>query len=186
MCGKNEIETFVNTLTDGNFRNLIKIKSDYNGKPYNVQENFPDTKAAANMLAHIDNTILKFIKLLQQKYPGRPEIQRLSKYSSQNILEGHPINKEGSTSYSLNKGDKVIFCLRSKRNKRLHDRNLLIYVAIHEMAHIMSVSYGHNAEFMQNFQFLLKEAINNKIWKKINFTLNPMEYCGMHVTSSPV
>ena len=54
------------------------------------------------------------------------------------------------------------------------------------MAHIMSLTYGHNAEFMQNFQFLLHEAIKKGIWKKINFRLNPMEYCGMNVTSSPI
>ena len=75
VYGRNEIETFVNTLSDGNFRNLIKIKSKINGKDYNVQENFPDQSAAADMLAHIDDTMLKFIKLLQQKYPNRPEIQ---------------------------------------------------------------------------------------------------------------
>lgn len=186
LCGKDEIDTFVSTLTDGNFRNLIQIKSDLNGKHYNVQENLPNQKEAANMLAHIDNTIIKFIKLLQKEYPNRSEIQRLNRYSSHNILEGHPINKQGSTSYSLNKGEKVVFCLRSKRDKKLHNRNLLIFVAIHEMAHIMSVTYGHNDEFMQNFQFLLKEAVKHRIYRKINFTLNPQEYCGMHVTSSPV
>lgn len=182
---KSQFESFVNTLTDPNFRNLIKIKGK-NGKYYHVQEHFPDSQSAAQILSQLDSTILKFIKYLQNKYPNHKGVMRLNKYKSENIIEGHPINKEGSTSYSVNKGEKVVFCLRSKRNKQLHHLNLLIFVAVHELAHIMSVSYGHNLEFMNNFKFLLKEAVKTGVWKKINFSLNPQEYCGIHVTNAPL
>ena len=95
-------------------------------------------------------------------------------------------NDNNSTSYSVAKGKKLVLCLRSKKDKRIHDKNLLIFVNIHELAHIMSISYGHNAEFMQNFKFLLNEAIEMGIYKKINFFAKPREYCGMTVSSSPV
>lgn len=185
ITNRRDLESFVNTLTDSNFRNLVKLNGK-NGKKYHVQEHFPDSQAAAHVLSELDITMTKFIRKLQAKYPNHPGVTRLNKYNSNNIIEGHPINKEGSTSYSVNKGEKVVFCLRSKRNKQLHHLNLLIFVGIHELAHIMSVSYGHNAEFMQNFKFLLKNALNFGIWKKINFSLNPQEYCGMPVTSSPI
>jgi hypothetical protein len=185
LCNKTEIETFVNTLTDGNFRNLIKLKGK-NGKKYNVQENFPNPEAAAQVLSELDSTMINFINQLRAKYPNHEGVQRLQRYDSNNVIEGHPIFNEGSTSYSVNKGDKVVFCLRSKRNKQLHNLNLLIFVGIHELAHIMSITYGHNQEFMTNFKFLLKEALGMGVWKKINFGLNPQEYCGMPVTNSPV
>ena len=43
----------------------------------------------------------------------------------------------------------------------------------------MSVSIGHNEEFMENFKFLLNSAIESKLWKKIDYSKHPEEYCGI-------
>jgi len=48
------------------------------------------------------------------------------------------------TSYTQNKGEKVSFCMRQKDGSdELVDINTLMFVALHEMGHIMSVSVGH-------------------------------------------
>jgi len=77
-------------------------------------------------------------------------------------------------------------CLRQKnQRKSLHDDNLLMFVIIHELAHIMSKSVGHNAEFYNNFKFLLKESVVMGCYKPVNFEKNPVKYCGMNVTNNP-
>ena len=45
-----------------------------------------------------------------------------------------------------------------KTNGRLIDSNTLMYVALHEMAHICTESVGHTEEFWKNFKFLIIEA----------------------------
>ena len=84
----------------------------------------------------------------------------------------------------MNKGEELVFCLRSKEDKHFHDINLIMYVMVHELAHIACPEYGHTPLFNKIFTFLLKICIKIKLYKKIDFDTNPTEYCGMTVTSS--
>ena len=80
----------------------------------------------------------------------------------------------------------VHLCIRDKdENKNLHEHNLLMFVVIHELAHIMSKSIGHNNEFYNNFKFLLNEASTLGIYYPIDFKKNPEQYCGIEVNSNP-
>ena len=96
-------------------------------------------------------------------------------------------HEKDSTSYTINKGEMMHLCLRHKNNeKTLHDENLLMFVIIHELAHIMSKTIGHNNEFYDNFKFLLKEASLSNIYIPVNFEQNPAKYCGIDVTNNPL
>lgn len=88
------------------------------------------------------------------------------------------------TSYSVNKGEELAFCLRSKRNGSHHKINLLMYVAIHEMAHIGCREIGHTELFKEIFAFYTNEAIKIKLYKYEDYDSNPVEYCGMILSSS--
>lgn len=90
------------------------------------------------------------------------------------------------TSYSINKGEELAFCLKSKKTGNFHEINLLMYVAIHEMAHMACPEVGHGELFKDIFRFLTLEAINLKLYNKINYQDNPVEYCGMILSSSIV
>jgi predicted metal-dependent hydrolase len=59
-----------------------------------------------------------------------------------------------------------------------------MYVILHELAHLASVTYGHNQEFNENFQWVAKNAQDMGYYKYINFTMQPKEYCGMQITTS--
>lgn len=179
------IDNFVSTLTDSNFKNIEKIKTEIDNKEYAVQSEFPDKKEAGELLAELNNIVKYFLQELGKNYPSDQRISRLlKKYpGTDDILEGNPINDTDSTAYSISKGEKLVICLRSKKTKKLHEKNLLMFVIIHELAHIMSESYGHNAEFYENFKFLLKQAMKYGVYKSINFTMNPKEYCGMTITN---
>ena len=62
---------------------------------------------------------------------------------------------------------------------------LTLFVVLHELAHIMSKSVGHNDEFWKNFKYLLKHSIKINIYNYENFNDNPKYYCGINITDTP-
>ena len=124
--------------------------------------NLPFKKTAANIIAAMKKRLGKLVKYLVKKYKNdvqyKGRVMRLQKrFNPENIQEASPDSKY--TSYSINKGEELHFCIRPKRgsNKKIfdfHKLNTLMFVSIHELAHIMSKTYGHNDEFRENFIFL--------------------------------
>ena len=161
------------------------VQSDLNNKRYLVRK-MDDDKEAANLLAYISNKLIELRDYLEIKYPDDKRVQRLvKKFNPDNISEGTP--DSGYTSYSVNKGEKIVFCLRSRdKEEALVKKNTMLFVALHELAHIITISVGHTEEFWNNFRFLLKESIELGIYKKQNFSDNPVDYCGMKITDSPL
>tara|TARA_B110000211_G_scaffold228601_2_gene285077 strand:+ start:589 stop:816 length:228 start_codon:yes stop_codon:yes gene_type:complete len=73
-------------------------------------------------------------------------------------------------------------CLRSRINDKYHNNNILDYVIIHELSHMMlDEMTGHGIEFKRMFKYLLDFCIKNKYYKKIDFKNHPKEYCGIHI-----
>jgi predicted metal-dependent hydrolase len=89
------------------------------------------------------------------------------------------------TSYSVNKGEELAICLKSKTGE-FHDINLLMYVAIHEMAHMACSEIGHGDLFKKVFRFLTLEAIKFGLYEKVDYRDIPVEYCGMILSSTIV
>jgi len=164
--------------------NMTYCRSEINGQEYKVRK-LEDKESAANMLAETHEKMKKVCKILENNNPNDERVQRLKKkfpYTALQESDGYGTQ----TSFSINKGEKIVLCLRSKDgSNRLVDKNLLLFVALHEMSHIMTTSIGHTQEFWDNFKFVLKECQNNGIYKCINFSSNPQSYCGITVTSSP-
>jgi predicted metal-dependent hydrolase len=59
----------------------------------------------------------------------------------------------------------------------------MMFVAIHELAHIASNGIGHDKEFYENFKWLLEEANQIGIYKRENFNDKPQMYCGINITN---
>ena len=165
-----------------NFEIIKQMASD--NKMYYVQ-NFEDNKEAADILSGISKQCSALVENLTVKYPNDSDVLRLQKkFNPDNMREA--VDSNGQTSYTINKGEMVHLCLRHKDDeKSLHDHNLLMFVTIHELAHIMSKSIGHNQEFYKNFKFLLTEAVEAGIYSPVNFQSNPVKYCGVNVTNNP-
>jgi hypothetical protein len=70
-------------------------------------------------------------------------------------------------------------------NNNLIDDNTLMFVAIHELSHIMTKSIGHKTEFWQNFKFLLENAKESGIHTPVDYKKEPKEYCGMTIHDNP-
>ena len=169
-----------------NFTNEISLtKSDLDGHTYLVR-NLEDKKDAANLLAKIKKKCIFLTKYLAVKYPKKENVKQLIKnFKPNNISESSKNSKY--TSYSVNKGEKIVFCLRSKdKQQELVDENVMMFVALHELGHVMSKSIGHTKEFWDNFRFLLKEGIKAKVYTRQNFRKKPVKYCGTNITDTPL
>jgi len=164
---------------------VIYVKSEVDDNEYLVR-NLEDKQKAANMLAILRTKLEKICKAMKNKYPDDKDVTRMNeRFNPDNITETGKNNQY--TSYSVNKGEKVVFCIRQKDDaESMVDENTLTFVAIHELAHIMTVSVGHTKEFWDNFKKLLQEAVELKIYTKEDYNNNPKEYCGITVSDSPL
>ena len=158
--------------------------ASHNNKTYGIQEEFNESHKALELLAKLHEEMDKFVNDLSKKYPKDERISRLVKGMKSIKIEEAP-NDDGS-SYTINKGELMALCLRHKKGEHpFHDYNTLQFVMIHEMAHITSISEGHNQEFINNFRFLLREAKTLGYYDPINYAQSPINYCGIKVTNNP-
>lgn len=163
---------------------VVYRESMLNSKEYKVQE-YTNGQRAADLLAIINKNIRIIAKYMKQKYPVSQRVNRMIRRLDELEIEEAP-HEEDSSSYTINKGELMALCLRKKNeNKHFHNMQTLMFVVIHEMAHVMSVSEGHTKEFMENFKFILKEAEETGIYKPQNYQNEPIIYCGVKVTHNP-
>jgi hypothetical protein len=152
---------------------------------FHLVRDLEDKDMAADIMSEIKMRNEKLIKYLIDTYPMQENVMRLkNRYNEDNIKETD-LNDSG-TSYSVDKGKEISLCLRDKQTEELHKINLLMFVTLHELAHIMSKTYGHNQEFTDNFIFLLKEADKIGIYNPIDYSRNEEGYCGITVDDNPL
>jgi hypothetical protein len=179
-------------INDSKFSELfLEYRNSTNGKRYGIQEIFKDSDIALELIAKLHNNMNSFVAKLKAKYPNDERVIRLVKgFGSVEIEETTEEPGDDNTSFTINKGELMSLCVRKGANddksRELHDYNTLCFVIIHEMAHIASVSEGHNVEFIENFKFLLKEAVDMGYYTPVDYSKNPFLYCGkINVTNNP-
>lgn len=172
------------------------VCNDLDGRCYPVVGSFENTMSASEMLAYLNDFCIKLMKYMRNKYLWNKKgsvyhaqmMQRLlDNYVSENIIENAPSGIV-NTSYVEDKGKVFAICLREKisgRN-RIHDKNILEFVVMHEMAHMASICHGHDdIEFWINFKIILQNAIEAKLHKPINYAITPVNYCKLDVNYNP-
>ena len=164
--------------------NLRCIISEVDGEKYCVRERSKIT-LAADLLATVAGKMEELVEHVKNKYPNKENVKRLVKnFRPEKIRETLPTSK--LTAYSENKGQKIAFCLTTQKNNNdLIDIETLTFVAIHELAHVASISIGHKKEFWENFKFLLIEAKEANIYNPVDYKKSPKEYCGMTISDNP-
>ena len=164
---------------------LEAVKSTIDGEIYMVR-GLPDKQEASNLISQIRTNLLKLKTHLNKIALDDKRSNNINKnFNGNNFRES--VEKSGSsTSYSINKGEKIILCLRSRDvEEKLSDLNTIMFVALHEFAHIATTSIGHTPEFWENFKWILQEAINIGIYREVDYKSKPQDYCGMQITDSP-
>jgi predicted metal-dependent hydrolase len=172
-----------------NKKNFVSIESN-TGTKYTVYDDNLN-KDKANLLSMIvknmcllKNYLLKNIDNYDLKEYSS-YIKQLDKNFNENrtlIYETDPTSD--LTSYSVNKGEELSVCLKSKTTGHLHDINLLMYVIIHEMSHFACPEIGHGSLFQKIFKKFIEVSIKLNIYSYDDYTSKPIEYCGMILSSS--
>lgn len=173
---------------------MTYVKSDIDGDTYLVR-NLSDKKKAANLLASLKSDLMHVIDYLNEKYKSDKNNKEYITQLTRNIKnvfirESDPDTKY--TSYTINKGETIVFCIRPKTLSKytttgdIHDKNLIMYVALHEISHVACPEYGHTKLFKEIFKLITEAAIERGVYKKIDFNRSPVEYCGMQITDSIV
>lgn len=163
---------------------LEKIRSS-NGNEYLVR-NLPDKNEAANKLGSISDSLKNLVNGLNENDDSKGEyIKQLKEsFNPEYITENIP----GSVyvAYSVNKGEELSLCIREKDTEKFIDDNTIIFVAIHELSHIMTPETGHTPLFWDNMKYLLEQASSQGIYMPVDYSQSPVEYCGMDINSTPM
>lgn len=166
---------------------MVSVKSTVDGQTYKVRD-LPDKQAAADMMARIRLKMKKLKIHLEATFPDKPQVKQLARnFDAEAHRLGEATPEDEFTSYSVNKGESVHFCLRQRegQNESLVDENIVTFVAIHEMGHIITKTIGHGPDFWNNFAWLLEQAERIGIYKSQDFAAHPVAYCGMKITDAP-
>ena len=159
------------------------------GHDYDMQ-NLPNTEEAVVLMSKIRANLTK----LRNSYADEPALMNdppVSRFVARYQPDVFSENEMSSpdTSYSENKGQRIVVCLRDKTKPPqypLVDINTIMFVMLHEMAHLMTETIGHTPEFWENFKRILHDAVKIGIYTPVNYSHRPQPYCGMMITDSPL
>ena len=174
------------TMIGGNYPSVY-VTSTIDGKSYKVRD-LPDKQQAANLMATLRIRLMKLCDMLERKYPDKPQVKQMVtnfRADPARFIEATPDSDH--TSSTVNKGEIINMCLRQRSggDESLVDENVMMFVALHEFAHICTESIGHDSDFWNNFGWLLKEAEAQGLYRYTDFAAHPVNYCGVHITDSP-
>jgi hypothetical protein len=162
-----------------NIFNLVHIKSLNTNEYYYVNQ-LPDKQNASDLLGELHNKLKYLVNNLDETNPYFKRLK--NRFDGVQFMENPELRPHPTmTSYSVNKGEKIVFCLRDPIDLKLHDINTIMYVALHEISHIACPEIGHPPLFTHIFASILKEAIRLGIYKDVNYLKHPANYCGITI-----
>jgi hypothetical protein len=174
------------------------VQSTVDGKWYRVRIE-PGNQRKADLLAILNIKLNLIVESLQDdsRYSQNVAVQRLIYNWNQGVTIKEIGKMETDAAYVINK-KHMSFCLQENpgnNKKTIEDINLMTYVGIHELAHVMSYEIGHGDEFISNFEFLLNYAKQLKYYDPLLHKELPLyiqldklntadNYCGVSLINS--
>ena len=162
-------------------KDVVKVKSNIDGREYRIAES-PDQQEVADLLAKINSNVLKMIEMLKSNQDEG--VQRLCKRYNPDRL-GENLEYKSYKAYSVDKGEEIVLCVREENGQIITDTNTMIFVLIHELSHIMTKEDGHPPIFWENMGKLLKEAEKAGIYKVVDYSKTPVDFCGILIDKTP-
>jgi len=163
--------------------NKDTVVSKIDNREYEVRK-LPDSDKAADKLAVISQKLTDLVEYVYKNDRDREGVNQLMRnFNSRNIIENTPGGKY--TAYSVNKGEQLALCLRNVDDDSFIELNLILFVAIHEIAHVMTDEVGHTPKFWANMKYLLEQGEKIGVYTPEDYSKNPKTYCGMDINSTP-
>lgn len=161
------------------------VESHIDGKKYNVRDqgDIKEKQEAANHLASISQKVQNLVDYMVENNLPNEEIAPRLKDRWMDCKFRETSAGEKSAAYTINKGAEMRLCVRN--GQQTENMNTSMFVVLHELGHMMSVSYGHNDEFKENFSYIVHLASALGIYKPEDFENNPVDYCGTTINTTP-
>jgi hypothetical protein len=179
---------FAKYVTEQIFDRSERMVSQVDGKNYVVREEGSpkEKKLAANRLAEVRAKVDQLVNYMAKHDQPDAEIAyRLKvRWLSCNLRETGTL--EDSAAYTVNKGEEMRLCVRKPDGEEgLEKLNTTMFVVLHELGHMMSITYGHNEEFKKNFSFIVHLGSALGVYKPENFSSSPVSFCGTEINTTP-
>ena len=110
-------------------KNEVSFEETYSGEEYIVR-NLNDKKDAVEKIDEMKRKLKKLIYYIDdlcEKNSKDTKLNFIKEYNNNiikkfdNIIFSESTENSKFTSYSINKGEEIVFCLRSSKNGELHD-----------------------------------------------------------------
>ena len=128
----------------------------------------------------ITNRYNKLIYILKTKYNNNIFVQRLLNRTTHKIVLVTNPSIQGF-GYNINKGEEIGLCMLNYKTGMPNKIDDIFYILLHELAHIMTVTYTHNEEFYASFNLLCDIATTNNIFTLKDYKNNPSEFCNGYI-----
>lgn len=145
-------------------------------------KNLVDARRAADHLEELEQRMVEFVARAREVVPNDERILRIRDRWNGVLSEVEDARE--NVAYSLGK-TTIHVCVREK-NGGLADYNSAIFVLLHELAHVATVSYGHTNLFWKNMRFLLELAEYLGFYKYVDHRDGPAMLCGRDLGPSPL
>lgn len=159
------------------------------GQRYCVRDT-KNKQAASELLGTVVRRCSAFVERLALDHPHHPVAIRLhERFEPERMMESLPDSEY--TAHTENKGEKIALCLTPKKDdassSALIDDHTLTFVALHELAHVGTVSTeNHGPDFWHNFTFLLQCAQDQGIHDSVDYRVHPVTYCALQINDNPL
>jgi hypothetical protein len=181
------------------FFTMERVKSTVDFIEYPVISAYSDKAEAANIIGDINMFTINLIQELKKTYmtdkTSSPDWQKghlitkalIARFNSNSLQENEPDSKD-NTSYTTNKGEIISLCLREKLSgeNKFHKPDIIRFVFLHEIAHVVTPEINHSPLFWENFKFLLDFCKSRDLYSSPDYSNdNIINYCGLDVNYTP-
>lgn len=180
----NKSVQFYSNITDND--EFFTSKFDHNGRTLYLTSDDDKTDEIKNLMIDISDSVDSIIDYCKNnEYPSKERstkiCERWKRVKFKEILPN-----DSHIAYLVDKDRILRLCFRKNfTTGEIENRNTMMFVILHELGHLMSESYGHNAEFRNNFLELIRVAGFLKLYTPIHYSDSPTTYCGTEIYTSP-
>ena len=162
---------------------VSEFQSNFDNKMYGVRSQ-GDRQTAANYLSEVSNKVTMLVTYMRDNGLPDPRTAAMlyDRWMGCTLKETSSGSK--SVAFTVLKGHIIRLCIRDE-NGNFEDPNTAMFVILHELAHVMSTSFGHTEEFSKNFSYITHLASHIGVYKPEMFNIRPKKYCGISIDNTP-
>ena len=143
--------------------------------------NYTSNNNKFKILEELSSNLEILIDYMTKNYPDDKITKNITTRLTNKTKITEMLNSE-HVAFSKNKGEELSFCLKDNKV----DMNTLMFIAIHELAHIATDEIGHTKLFWENFKTLLTHAVKKKIYTSIDYKRYPKTFCNEEIAHNPL